>query len=42
MERTKIVLKKYFKYLAGTDGIWEIRVSSGGNIFRGILFLRPR
>jgi len=38
IERTKIVPKKYFKYLAGTDGIWEIRVSSGGNIFRVFCF----
>ena len=29
----------YFKKLVNTDGIWEIRVPSGGNIFRLLGFL---
>ncbi len=38
IERTKIVPKQYFTYLTGTDGIWEIRVNTGGNIFRVFCF----
>lgn len=28
------VPKKYFDHLAGTDGLYEVRVELGGNIFR--------
>ena len=30
--------EKYLKHLTGTDGIYEIRVSSGNNIFRIFCF----
>jgi mRNA-degrading endonuclease RelE of RelBE toxin-antitoxin system len=30
----RIVPKIYFKHLTGTDGLWEIRVKVGSNIFR--------
>lgn len=33
-----IVPEEYFKKLTGTDGIWEIRVSHGSNIFRIFCF----
>ena len=32
------VPEKYFKHLTGTDGIYEIRVSSGSDIFRIFCF----
>lgn len=32
------VPKKYFDHLTGTDGIWEIRVEVGNNIFRAFSF----
>lgn len=38
IERTKIVPKQYFAYMAGTDGIWEIRVKTGSDIFRVFCF----
>ena len=28
------VPEKYLKHLSGTDGLYEIRIESGGNIFR--------
>jgi len=28
------VPKKYFDHIAGTDGLYEVRVEQGGNIFR--------
>lgn len=30
----KIIPKKYFDHISGTDGIWEIRTQVGNNIFR--------
>ncbi len=30
----KVVPKVYFDHMTGTDGIWEIRVQVGNNIFR--------
>lgn len=30
----KIVPKKYFDHITGTDGLWEIRIQVGNNIFR--------
>lgn len=33
-EETNILPKQYFKKLAGTDDIWEIRVVFSGDIFR--------
>ncbi|MCO5287640.1 MAG: type II toxin-antitoxin system RelE/ParE family toxin [Chitinophagaceae bacterium] len=32
------VPKKYFDHMTGTDGIWEIRVEVGNNIFRAFAF----
>ena len=32
------VPKKYFDHMTGTDGIWEIRVEVGSNIFRAFSF----
>ena len=34
----KIVPKKYFEYLTDTNGLWEIRVKFGSNIFRIFCF----
>jgi len=34
----QFVPEKYLKHLEGTDGIYEIRVSSGNNIFRIFCF----
>ena len=34
IERTRMVPERYFKHMTGTDGIWEIRVKVGNNIFR--------
>jgi len=34
IETLAIVPKRYFKHLSGTDGLYEIRVQTGGNIFR--------
>ena len=33
------VPKKYFDHITGSDGIWEIRVEVGSNIFRAFSFL---
>ncbi len=38
IERTKIVPKQYFDHMTGTDGLWEIRVKTGSNIFRVFCF----
>jgi phage-related protein len=32
------VPKKYFDHMTGTDGIWEVRVEVGSNIFRAFSF----
>ena len=34
VETAELIPEKFFKHLAGTDGLFEIRVESGGNIFR--------
>ncbi len=34
----KIVPKKYFDHMVGTDGLFEIRVQAGNNIFRIFCF----
>lgn len=34
----KIVPQKYFKHLSGTDGLYEIRVQVGNNIYRVFCF----
>jgi phage-related protein len=34
VEQLKIVPQKFLKKLKGTDGIWEVRVQQGNNIFR--------
>ncbi len=34
----QIVPQNYFKHMEGTDGLYEIRVSSGNNIFRIFCF----
>ncbi len=34
----KMVPEKFFKHLAGTDGLYEIRVKVGSNIFRIFCF----
>lgn len=34
IEELDVVPVQYFKKLVNTDGIWEVRVPSGGNIFR--------
>ena len=39
LERLDIVPIQYFKKLTGTDGIWEVRIQLGGNIFRLLGFL---
>ena len=38
LENFDIVPTKYFKYLTGTDGIWEIRVEYTSNIYRILCF----
>lgn len=39
VEELEIIPIKYFKKMTGTDGLWEIRVQSGNNIFRLFGFL---
>jgi len=34
IETRRVVDAKYLKKLKGTTGIWEVRITSGGNIFR--------
>ena len=34
VQSLKIVPKTYFDHLTGTNGLWEIRVKVGSNIFR--------
>jgi len=38
IEELQQIPKTYFKYLAGTDALYEIRVQSGRNIFRLFCF----
>ena len=39
VEELDTIPVKYFKKMVGTDGLWEIRVQSGNNIFRLLGFL---
>lgn len=39
IEDLEVIPVKYFKKMAGTDDIWEIRVQSGSNIFRILGFV---
>ncbi len=39
IEKLDIVPRKFFKKLQSTDGIWEVRVQQGNNIFRILGFL---
>ncbi len=39
IEELDVVPVQYFKKLVNTDGVWEIRVPFGGNIFRLLGFL---
>ena len=39
VEELEVVPVTYFKKLEGTDGIWEVRVQSGRNIYRILGFL---
>ncbi len=34
VEEQKVIPSKYFKKMANTDDLWEVRVASGSNIFR--------
>jgi phage-related protein len=34
LETVELVPAKYFKYLAETDGLYEIRIEYGSNIYR--------
>ena len=38
IERTRMVPERYFKHLTDTDGLWEIRVKLGSNIYRVFSF----
>ena len=38
IERTRMVPERYFRHMTGTDGIWEIRVKVGNNIYRVFSF----
>ena len=38
IEHEKMVPIEYFQKLKGTDGIWEIRVKLGSNIYRVLCF----
>ncbi len=42
IEDMEIIPVKYFKKLVNTDGIWEVRVQVGNNIFRLLGFLEGR
>ena len=39
IEELDVIPAQYFKKLVNTDNIWEVRVLSGGNIFRILGFL---
>jgi phage-related protein len=39
VEELDIVPTQYFKKLVNSDGIWEVRIQYGGNIFRLLGFL---
>ncbi len=43
VEELDVVPARYFKKLVDTNGLWEIRVNSGGDIFRFLgFFCGPR
>lgn len=39
IEEMQIIPIRYFKKLIDTDGLWEVRVQAGNNIFRLLGFL---
>ena len=39
IEELDTVPRQYFKKLVNTDGLWEVRIQFGGNIFRLLGFL---
>jgi len=39
VEEMQSVPVKYFKKMSGTDGLWEIRIQSGNNIYRFLGFM---
>ena len=39
IEELDTVPRQYFKKLMNTDGLWEVRIQFGGNIFRLLGFL---
>jgi len=39
IEEMEIIPARYFKKLVNTDGLWEVRVQAGNNIFRLLGFL---
>jgi len=41
VEELELVPTQYFKKLAGTEGLWEVRVQHGGNTFRMLGFFSP-
>lgn len=38
IKTTRIVPQKFLKYLTNTNGLWEIRITSGNGIFRIFCF----
>lgn len=38
MRTLRVVPEKYFKHLEGTDGLYEVRVQMGSNIYRIFCF----
>lgn len=38
MEYTDVIPEKYLKHLTGTEGLYEIRIQNGSNIFRIFCF----
>ncbi len=39
IEELEVIPAQYFKKLVNTDDLWEVRVQTGGNIFRFLGFL---
>ncbi len=39
IEEMEVIPVQYFKKLVNTDGLWEVRVQAGNNIFRLLGFL---
>ena len=38
----RVIPEKYFKHLTGTDGLYEMRIKVGSNIFRILCFFDKR